>query len=57
MEGHQRIASRLKLGPIGEDCTLKTGSGQPRQALGEADTAGSSRVGMFSLKDNFLCCC
>ncbi|KAH7669364.1 autophagy-related protein 5 [Dioscorea alata] len=50
VEAYQRIASRLKLGPIGEDCTLKTGAGQPRQALGEADTAGSSRVGRIPVR-------
>ncbi|KAJ0966767.1 hypothetical protein J5N97_023684 [Dioscorea zingiberensis] len=50
MEGYQRITSRLKLGPVGEDCTLKTGSGQPRQALGETDTTGFNRAGRIPVR-------
>ncbi|KAJ8461584.1 hypothetical protein OPV22_034510 [Ensete ventricosum] len=44
MDGYLRISSRLKLGPFGEDCFLKQASSlQPRQAIDEPDTVGSSR--------------
>lgn len=45
MDGYLRISSRLKLGPLGEDCTVRSASSlaQPRQAIGEPDITGSGR--------------
>ncbi|XP_008804824.1 autophagy protein 5 isoform X1 [Phoenix dactylifera] len=45
MDDFLRISSRLKLGPLGEDCMVRSGSSlvQPRQAIGEPDFTGSGR--------------
>ncbi|CAL9127767.1 unnamed protein product [Musa acuminata var. zebrina] len=44
MDGYLRISSRLKLGPVGEDCFLKQASSlQPRQTIDEPDPVGSGR--------------
>ncbi|KAG1361100.1 Autophagy protein 5 [Cocos nucifera] len=45
MDGYLGISSRLKLGPLGEDCMVKSASSsaQPRQATGEPDFTGSGR--------------
>jgi len=44
MDGHLRVSSRLKLGPVGKDCVVKTSSaGQPRQATGETNSVGPNK--------------
>ncbi|WOL13406.1 autophagy-related protein [Canna indica] len=44
MDGYLRISSRLKLGPLGEDCILKRSSSlQPRQATDEPEIVGFNR--------------
>ncbi|KAG6517852.1 autophagy protein 5-like [Zingiber officinale] len=44
MDGYHRISSRLKLGPVGEDCILNRASSmQSRQATDEPEIVGSNR--------------
>lgn len=45
MDGYLRVSSRLKLGPVGEDCLVKTSSsaGQPQPAAGETGSIGPAR--------------
>ncbi|ONK64231.1 uncharacterized protein A4U43_C07F23490 [Asparagus officinalis] len=45
MDSYHRVSSKLKLGPVGEDCMIRmlSSAGQPQQATGETDSVGPNR--------------